>query len=289
MGKTTLLLIDPQFDFCDPRGSLFVPGAVEDMARVATIIRRASSKIDDVHVTLDSHQSIGIERPGWWVRSSDGAASPPFTALAIHPDRKRVVRVDFKDGKMVYTDEEYTTKIPSLMYKGGVTGKGSFGYLEALEAGGRYTHVIWPMHCVIGSQGFSIVKDVSDALISWELDNISRINFVSKGSSPYTEHFGVVEAEVTSPDDPTTQMNMRFIEALRNSDRIIVAGQAKSHCVASSLLGVHKAFNDPEITRRLVVLEDCMSTVPGFEHLSDDFRKKMTAVGVRFCKSTEVL
>lgn len=187
MGKTTLLLIDPQFDFCDPRGSLFVPGAVEDMARVATLIRRASSKIDDIHVTLDSHQSIGIERPGWWVRARDGAESAPFTALAIHPDRQRVVRVDFKNGKMVYTDEEYTTKVPSLMYKGGVTGKGSFGYLEALEAGGRYTHVIWPRHCVIGSQGFSIVKDVSDALISWELDNFSRINFVSKGSSPYTE------------------------------------------------------------------------------------------------------
>jgi nicotinamidase-related amidase len=33
MVKSHLLVIDPQVDFCDPSGSLYVPGAEDDMGR----------------------------------------------------------------------------------------------------------------------------------------------------------------------------------------------------------------------------------------------------------------
>ena len=45
--KIHLLVIDPQNDFCDPNGSLFVPGADEDIKRLAEMVHRLKDKLDD--------------------------------------------------------------------------------------------------------------------------------------------------------------------------------------------------------------------------------------------------
>ncbi len=68
--KAHLVIIDPQNDFMDiiakagdpvglalPDGTQFrstlpVPGALADMERVAGLITRVGSKLDDIHVTL---------------------------------------------------------------------------------------------------------------------------------------------------------------------------------------------------------------------------------------------
>ena len=39
-----LIGIDWQNDFCDPKGSLFVPGADEDTIRCATMVKRLGKK-----------------------------------------------------------------------------------------------------------------------------------------------------------------------------------------------------------------------------------------------------
>jgi len=43
--KIDLVIIDPQKDFCDPNGSLFVPGAAEDMKRLASLVGRLKNKL----------------------------------------------------------------------------------------------------------------------------------------------------------------------------------------------------------------------------------------------------
>jgi hypothetical protein len=52
---TYLLIIDPQVDF-HPGGNLAVVGANEDSARLAEFIHSNVDKIDEIFVTLDSHQ-----------------------------------------------------------------------------------------------------------------------------------------------------------------------------------------------------------------------------------------
>ena len=65
--RIELLIIDPQVDFCDPnRGALYVPGAEQDMKRLAKMIGRLRDKLADVHVTLDSHHFIHIAHPIFW-------------------------------------------------------------------------------------------------------------------------------------------------------------------------------------------------------------------------------
>lgn len=293
--KIHAILVDCQNDFCvaddghGNHGSLVVPGADEDMQRLAGMIRRLGSKIDDIHCTLDSHQTVGIERPRWWKRVGDGAPPAPFTVLGIHPDGKRIVKVDFSTGKPVHTDEEYTTYLPSFLHKGGPTGKGVFGYLEALAAKGRYPHVVWPVHCTVASWGWGVVPDLHKALCEWEHDQFARINYVTKGNNPWTEHFSGVQAEVPDPSDPSTQVNTRLIQTLEEADIIAVAGEALSHCVANTGRGIAEAFSDPKYVEKLVLLTDASSNVPGFEFLGDAFLKDMQAKGMKTSTTVEFL
>jgi nicotinamidase-related amidase len=293
--KAHLIIVDPQNDFCvaddgkGDRGTLVVPGGDKDMIRVAAMIRRLGGKLDDIHVTMDSHRPIDISHPKWWKRVGDGAMPAPFTPLGIHPDGKRIVRVDFSTGAPVFTDEEYTTYLPTMSNKGGPTGKGSFGYLEALAANNRYTHVIWPEHCLIGSWGHGVVPELHAALCEWERNEFAQVDYVTKGSNPWTEHFSGVKAEVPDPSDPDSQINTRLITTLENADIIVVAGEALSHCVASTVRDVASSFADPRYVEKIVLLTDATSNVAGFDWLGDAFMKDMTAKGMKTATTVDFL
>ena len=64
--KVHLLMIDPQNDFCiangpgGEKGALVVGGADQDMARLASFITKNQKRIEEIHCTLDSHQSVHI-------------------------------------------------------------------------------------------------------------------------------------------------------------------------------------------------------------------------------------
>ena len=295
-----LVVVDPQNDFCigddghGNKGQLVVPGADQDMSRLAKMLRRLGPKIDDIHVTLDSHQTVGIERPRWWKRASDGAEPTPFTCLGIHPDGRRVVKFVVGGSSpnafgMSATEEEYVTAIPSFLHQGGPTGKGSFGYLQALAARGRYPHIVWTEHCIVGTWGWGIVPELADALKWWEREYIARVNYVVKGNNPWTEHFSGVMAEVPDPADPATQVNTRLVQTLEDADLILFTGEALSHCVANTARDVAATFSNPKYAEKIVLLKDTTSNVSGFDFLGDAFIKDMTAKGMKIEDSATYL
>jgi nicotinamidase-related amidase len=54
------VIVDPQNDFCDSKGTLYVNGGEKDMTRLAKMIERIGGKLDDIHITMDSHRLIDI-------------------------------------------------------------------------------------------------------------------------------------------------------------------------------------------------------------------------------------
>ena len=40
-------------------------------------------------------------------------------------------------------------------------------YTESLEEGGRFTHYIWPNHCLLGSAGHAVCAALMPALNAW--------------------------------------------------------------------------------------------------------------------------
>ncbi len=264
MIKADLLIIDPQVDFCSPSGSLYVPGADEDCKRLTTMIKRVSNRVNDIHVTLDTHHYFDIAHPVFW-KDSKGEHPAPFTLIT--PE-------DIDKGTWV-------TSIPSMQ-------KRARDYIYSLKDNNRYLLCIWPPHCLIGSGGAVVVPEVWDAFLEWETQKTAFVDYVTKGSNFWTEHYSAVQADVPDPDDPGTQLNVQLIQMLQNVDIIAISGQARSHCLKHTITDIANNFGEENI-KKFVFLEDTSSDVPGFENLGKSFVKDLSARGMQVMKSTDFL
>jgi len=262
--NTHLLCIDPQNDFCSPQGSLFVPGADKDMERLADFINKNIKKIDDIYVTLDSHNFVDIAHPIFWV-DKEGNHPAPFETVISPEDMENNV---------------WMTSNPDWQER-------AYDYIQKLKFNGRYPLVIWPPHCLIGTEGHSVISCVSDALIEW-CKELAEVNFIMKGMNKFTEHYSALKADVYDPHDPSTGVNMELLKRIREADTVFVAGQALSHCVANTVRDLASHIDDSEI-KKLVLITDACSNVPGFENLGTDFVAEMVDRGMRVTTSTEFL
>lgn len=257
------LLIDVQNDFARPDGSLFVPGAVEDCQRLAAMLNRHLEKIEDIHVTLDTHHLVDIAHPIFWVNDR-GEHPQPFTVITadqVHNGKWKTVQPAF---------QARATR-----------------YVEELDAKGRYQLTIWPPHCLIGTEGHNVVQPVAEALKAWESE-FAIVDYVTKGSNIWTEHYSAVQADVPDPEDPGTQLNTRLINTLETADIVALSGQALSHCVANTVRDIVANFGSENVSK-LVLIEDTSSSVPGFESFGEQFLQDMKAAGVKMAKSTDYL
>jgi nicotinamidase/pyrazinamidase len=285
-----LLLIDPQNDFCDlpvqwcppaafrpdfsPDSVVYpalpVKGAHADMLRTASLLRTLADKISGITVTLDTHPAVAIERPAFW-KAPYGLPIAPFTTVSA---------ADVESGAIV----------PIRADRRAAT----IEYLEALEQQGKYKLMIWPPHCVEGTWGHAVHAAVGEALIAWEHSSQGTVAFTRKGMNPMTEQYSAVRAEVPVAGDEATECNqallMRLVSHLSEGDgRILVAGEASSHCVRATLedlLFGHYAI--PGLAERLVILSDCMSPVAGFQAQGAAFFDRMRDIGARIATSNEV-
>jgi nicotinamidase-related amidase len=263
--RIELLIIDPQVDFCDPAGgALYVPGAEHDMNRLAAMIRRLKGKLDDIHVTLDSHHFIHIAHPIFW-KDSKGAHPPAFTSIS---------RADVEEGV-------WTPTVPGMYRR-------ALDYVRRLEQNGRYGLTVWPPHCLIGSPGHSVFPPLFAALTEWEA-RFAFVDYVTKGSNILTEHYSAVQADVPDPADASTQINTRLIQALESADLIAIAGEARTHCLANTVRDIANNFGDDSFVSKLVLLADASSDIPGFESHARDFMSEMAARGMQVSTTTEFL
>jgi nicotinamidase/pyrazinamidase len=264
-----LLIIDPQRDFCDPNGSLYVKGAEKDMDRVALMVKRLKGKLDDIHVTMDSHRLFDVAHPIYWV-DSNGKNPAPFTFIDD---------ADVESGR-------WSPSVPSLY-------KRSLDYTRQLKTNNRYQLCIWPVHCQIGSEGHGIIPNLLDALSDWERAP-AMVDIVTKGSNPYTEHYSAVKAEVPDPEDPTTQLNTGLIKTLQDADIIAIAGEASSHCVANTVRDIADGFGDDAYVAKMHFLKDGSSYVAGLPNdfgktMEEQFLREMTARGMKITTTTDFL
>ncbi len=168
-------------------------------------------------------------------------------------------------------------------------------YVEALQKSGKYALTIWPYHAMLGGIGHALVSSVGEALFFHSVARIAQTDIVTKGDTPFTENYSVIGPEVlTGPMDETLGMHdNRFIQKLQEFDRVIVAGQAKSHCVAwtvSDLLDDIMRV-DPQLAKKIYLLEDCTSpvVVPGVvDHTdaADAAYERFAAAGMNIIQSS---
>lgn len=282
-----LLIIDPQNDFCDlpatylplslPHSpsdapsappsvspTLPVPGAHADMQRLAGLISTCGAGLSGISITLDSHHVLDIAHPGFW-QQANGSPVTPFTTITAAQVRAGAFA------------PRQSGALPRVLT-----------YLDALEAANRYTLMVRPQHCVIGSWGHNVHAELQAACQAWQLASLQNVNYVSKGENPWTEHYSAIEAEVPAPNEPETQLNQPLLNLLAQQDRIYIAGEAGSHCVKATTEHI-LAHIGAEHIGKLVLLTDCISPVAGFEAQYQAFIADCRSKGVQIADSRAIM
>ncbi|MDR1977735.1 MAG: hypothetical protein LBQ42_03265 [Synergistaceae bacterium] len=240
MIRSALVVIDPQNDFCDRKGSLYVDGAEEDIGRLSRHIKENAADIGGIFVSLDSHDRVAIFHPAFW--SGPDGSPAPFTPISP---------ADFKSGKWKAAspaNEPFAER--------------TFSVIEARGAG---VLMVWPEHCVVSTWGHQIAEPLRDALQEWSATTGLAARYVFKGENPYTDQFSVFEG--VDDSYPETSFNENFFARLLEFEQVTFAGEALSHCVQESILSyvrkLDKTKGSPKQSVRLLV--DCTSPVAGFD------------------------
>jgi nicotinamidase-related amidase len=255
--STVLLLVDVQKDFCFPEGTLYVGGrsgrgAVEDSDRIARFVYRNLDRIGEVTCTLDTHLPQQIFFPSFW---RDAAGGRP----AAH---REVTAKEVKAGEL--------TPDPCLaaeLADGDTVRLRRYAehYCETLEREGRYRLYLWPFHCLQGGEGHALVGAVEEARLFHSFCRTAVSPLEMKGSWPLTENYSALSTEVIEGPDgrPVGTRNTALIDRLLAADRLIVAGQAASHCVKSTVDDLLDEIGrrDPALAGKVYLLADCMSSV----------------------------
>lgn len=283
----SLLLIDVQNTFCIPHFELFVGGrsgngAVEDNIRLCEFIYRNIGNITHIIATMDTHYTYQIFHPNFFV-DEDGNHPTPYTDIHLPDLQNNKWKFNPNLASQFNIAPEYGQQM-------------MIHYAEALAKKGKYALTIWPYHAMLGGIGHALVPAVEEAIFFHSIARNTQAEFEIKGDKPFTENYSAIGPEVlTGPMGETLGMrNSKFIEHLLRVDRLYIAGQAKSHCVAwtiADLLDDIQAV-DPELAKKVYLLEDCSSpvVVPQVVDHTDAANEafaKFEKAGMKIVKSTD--
>ena len=287
--RICLMSIDVQNTFCIPDFELFVGGqsgmgAVDDNIRLSEFIYRNLGVITEIAPTMDTHSAMQIFHPIFWINDAGEHPIPAATMITLD---------DIKQGKW-----KVNPAVAHSLAKGNYLGlqKHAQHYAQKLSDHGKYPLTVWPYHSMLGGIGHALVSAVEEAIFFHNMARHSQTNFEIKGGNPLTENYSVLRPEVLDGADGRSiaQKNTRLIKKLLEFDAVIVAGQAKSHCVAWTIddLLTEILAHDPQLARKVYLLEDCTSAVvvPGvvdFTAQADAAFQRFANAGMHLVKSTD--
>lgn len=285
--KVCLVAVDVQNTFCIPGFELYVGGrsgtaAVDDNRRLCGFIYRNLYRITQIVPTMDTHQATQIFHSIFLINDK-GEHPSPFTLITEE---------DINQGHWRFN----TDLAPSLRFSADYVQRHLLYYTSELKRSGKYELTIWPYHAMLGGIGHALVPAIEEAIFFHTIARYSQPDIYIKGSHPLTEHYSVLGPEVsTGPDgEQLVQRSDRFfIEKLLEFNVVVIAGQAKSHCVAwtiADLLDV--VARDKNLVEKVYLLDDCTSpiVVPGVVDYTDKANEafqRFADAGMHIVHSTE--
>jgi nicotinamidase-related amidase len=288
--RICLLLIDVQNTFCIPDFELFVGGksgigAVEDNRRLCEFIYRNLGVITTIIPTMDTHTAMQIFHPIFWVNAAGEHPTPAASSITPADIEKGTWKVN-------------PAVAFSLGYEYEFLEKHAYHYVKKLTENGKYPLTVWFYHSMLGGIGHALVSSVEEAIFFHCIARNSQTQFEIKGDNPLTENYSVLRPEVLEGVDknPIAQKNTRLIKQLLEFDAVIIAGQAKSHCVAWTIDDLLTEIQqiDATLARKIYLLEDCTSPVVvdgvvDYTEQGDAAFGRFAEAGMHVVKSTEVI
>jgi nicotinamidase-related amidase len=285
--KISLLLVDVQNTFCIPDFELYVrgtsgTGAVDDNRRLCDFIYRNLNVITQICPTMDTHQAMQIFHSIFLVNDK-GEHPAPYTLIAVDDIEKGIWKFNPQLSSSLQINETYGQEF--LRH-----------YARQLKAGGKYDLTIWPYHAMLGGIGHALVAAVEEAVFFHSIARLSQPDFQVKGDNPFTENYSVLSPEVLAgpAGEGIAEKNVGFIRKLLDFDAVIIAGQAKSHCMAWTIEDLLNEIqiSDRKLPEKVYLLEDCTSPVviPGVIDYTEQANKafqKFSNAGMHVVRSSD--
>lgn len=285
--RVCLVVVDVQNTFCTPGFELFVSGrsgmgAVEDSRRLCEFIYRNLDVITQIVSTLDTHQAMQIFHAIFLIDDEERHPAP-FTLVSAEDIEQGLWKVNPAVCRGLRMDPEYARR--HLLH-----------YTKRLQEGGKYSLTVWPYHAMLGSVGHALVSAIEEAIFFHGIARCSQPEFQVKGDNPLTEHYSMLGPEVTEGPDgkPIGARNSPLVKELLEFDAVVIAGQAKSHCVAWTIadLLTDVGVRDRALAGKVYLLEDCTSpvVVPGVVDYTADADaafQRFAEAGMHVVRSTD--
>ena len=271
--KVAFIAVDAQYDFCHPRGTLYVPGSQEDTQRMVEWVYHNVAEISTIIASLDSHYPFQIFYGSWW-EYEDGTHPVPFTMIMLN--------------SMGETVDQDGRRIRPLL-----SAHWSLKYVRELKTQSQKDLMIWPEHTMVGTQGHMLMPTLSEAIAFHSAARLAQPVFLQKGIVPQVEHYGIFAPEVMYPNNPAAGLNTAMLDLIATHDLIYVGGEAKSHCVLETMKQLVGYFSQqqPEVLKKIRFLIDCTSSVEhpavDFDGIAEAELQKMATQGVEIVKSTD--
>ncbi|MEX2382076.1 MAG: hypothetical protein WD490_06820 [Opitutales bacterium] len=284
-----LVLIDVQNTFCTPGFELYVggktgAGPMDDNRRICEFIYRNLNRITRICPTMDTHQPMQIFHSIFLV-NDEGKHPPPLTSISTEDVENGRWKINPLLASSVGLAEEDTKKY--LEY-----------YVRSLKQGRKFDYTVWPYHAILGGIGHALVSSVEEAIFFHSIARYSSANIQIKGKHPLTEHYSVFGPEVQKDhqdhqDRQLVARNTALIDSILGYDAVVIAGQAKSHCVAWTVSDLLDEIRnrDPNLAGKIYLMEDCTSpvVVPGkvdFIADADAAFQRFQEAGMNIVRST---
>lgn len=257
------IIVDPENSFCHPQGELYVPRSLIDMNNYLNFMRprAAAKKIGLLIDGGDEHDFYQYFFQSWWTNQNKQKPKIMETISAQ----------SITDGywePRFYPAETLET-------------------VEDLEARGWQLN-IWPYHTMRGTWGAKRVEILENELQRIMRSGESYSFSVRKPIIPLRHFYSMFEPEVPLPEHPYGYHSKSLLESLGLYQRIIITGEALSHCALETLMTLVRYFqHHPDILKKIFILTDCSSCITGFEKNTWDKLEKVKALGVNVVKSTD--
>ena len=233
---------------------------------------------------MDTHQALQIFHALFWT-DEHGRHPEPYTLITAP---------DVRQGRWRCNAEA----APALGISIEAAQRYVKHYTDNLSQSGKYDLTIWPYHAMLGGIGHALVPAVEEALFFHAVARISQTGYHTKDRLILTEHYSALQPEVTADPDGNTigGLNKDLLDRVVASDAVIIAGQAKSHCVAWTVADLLTQIEpiDKPMAEKIYLLEDCTSPVVianviDYSDTADAAFTKFSEAGIHLVRTTQPL
>lgn len=223
--KRLLIIVDPNNDFVDSRGSLYIKEAEKGVDAIIDFIEKENP--DAIIVSQDTHETYHISHCGYWKEDLK-----PFTVVTVkdvEEGRVQPLKADKKD---------------------------VIDYLKVVE-NKHQTHTLWPEHCIKNTWGWEFPERLNKALQQWQSqgDGKRPLHIYEKGEFEDAEMFSIF-SYVNA--DEVDQRGKKIMDEMAGYDEVVVCGFAKDYCVAESVKDIRR---DERFKNKLRFMESGMYAI----------------------------